>query len=67
MLNTPPSKANHQTKYLMANNLNHGETSLFSATPKDEVIKTHKEYKPTTMFNSNIKFGLSQAKSNMLL
>lgn len=71
MLNTPPSKANQQSKYLMGGvNLNHNaEASLFSCTPKDEQIKTSKDdIKPSTMFNSNMKMtGMSQAKCNMLM
>jgi hypothetical protein len=62
MLNTPPSKANH-SKYLMGGvNLHHNaEASLFSCTPKDELMKTNKDdVKPSTMFNSNMKMtGLS--------
>jgi hypothetical protein len=74
MLNTPPSKANQQSKYLMMGgaNLHHNaEASLFSCTPKDELIKTSKDdiKASATMFNSNMKMGagFSQAKCNMLM
>ena len=65
MLNTPPSKANQQSKYMLLGgaHLNHNaEASLFSCTPKDELIKTSKDdiKQITTMFNSNMKVtGLS--------
>lgn len=53
MLSTPPSKSNHNNKYLMLNSNHQGASALFSCTPKDETAKIQKEdMRPTTMFNS---------------
>jgi len=51
MLNTPPSKDNVASKYLMMQSTNNGAHAILTCTPKDDQRKVVKEeVKHTTMF-----------------